>query len=98
MRELRVGRSSRRRYDLDHRHLGDDGELLVDQIAAARRLAGRLNERGGGAPPAPAGENVAPGPPHEAPPPPFDPHRGASPPPALPSAPRSPARAHGHPR
>src|SRR5258705_5536118 len=59
MRELRVGRSSRRRYDLDHRHLGDDGELLVDQIAAARRLAGRLNERGGGAPTAHAGEIVA---------------------------------------
>ena len=59
MRELRVGRSSRRRYDLDHRHLGDEGELLVDQIAAARRLAGRLNERGGGAPTAHAGEIVA---------------------------------------
>jgi glycosidase len=59
MRELRVGRSSRRRYDLDHRHLGDEGELLVDQIAATRRLAGRLNERGGGAPTAHAGEIVA---------------------------------------
>jgi glycosidase len=59
MRELRVGRSSRRRYDLDHRHLGDEGELLVDQIAAARRLAGRLNERGSGPPTAHAGEIVA---------------------------------------
>ena len=59
MRELRVGRSSRRRYDLDHRHLGHDGELLVDEVAAARRLAARLNERGGGAPTAHAGEVVA---------------------------------------
>ena len=59
MRELRVGRSSRKRYDLDHRHLGEDGELHVDQLAAARRLAGRLNERGGGAPTAHAGDIVA---------------------------------------
>jgi glycosidase len=59
MRELRVGRSSRRQYDLDRRHLGDDGELLVDEHPAARRLAARLNERGGGAPTAHAGEIVA---------------------------------------
>jgi glycosidase len=59
MRELRVGRSSRRRYDLDHRHLGEQGELNVDHVAAARRLAGRLNERGGGEPTAHAGEIVA---------------------------------------
>src|SRR5258706_2569505 len=59
MRELRVGRSSRREYDLDRRHLGDDGELLVDEHPAARRLAARLNERGGGAPTAHAGEIVA---------------------------------------
>jgi glycosidase len=59
MRELRVGRSSRRRYDLDQRHLGDKGELQVDKIAAARRLAARLNERGAGPPTAHAGEVVA---------------------------------------
>jgi glycosidase len=59
MRELRVGRSSRRQYDLDRRHLGDDGELLVDEHPAARRLAARLNERRGGAPTAHAGEIVA---------------------------------------
>ncbi len=60
MRELRVGRSSRKRYDLDERHLGSDGQLLVDEVAAARRLAARLNERAaGGAPSAHAGEIVA---------------------------------------
>jgi glycosidase len=60
MRELRVGRSSRERYDLDRRHLGPDGQLLVDEFAAARRLAARLNERAtGGAPSAHAGEIVA---------------------------------------
>ncbi len=60
MRELRVGKSSRKRYDLDGRHLGSDGELLVDEVAAARRLAARLNERAaGGAPSAHAGEIVA---------------------------------------
>ena len=60
MRELRVGRTSRERYELDDRHLGPDGELLVDEFAAARRLAARLNERAaGGAPSAHAGEIVA---------------------------------------
>src|SRR4051812_15370613 len=59
MRELRVGRSSRKRYDLDRRHLGDDGEVLVDEIVAARLLAARLNERGGNARSAHAGEIVA---------------------------------------
>ncbi len=60
MRELRVGRSSRKRYDLDHAHLGPEGELLVDEFAAARRLAARLNERAaGGAPSAHAGEIIA---------------------------------------
>ena len=60
MRQLRVGRSSRERYDLDRRHLGSDGQLLVDEVAAARRLAARLNERAaGGAPSAHAGEIVA---------------------------------------
>jgi glycosidase len=60
MRELRVGKSSRKRYDLDERHLGSDGQLLVDEVAAARRLAARLNERAaGGAPSAHAGEIVA---------------------------------------
>jgi glycosidase len=60
MRELRVGRSSRERYELDRRHLGADGEVLVDEVAAARRLAARLNERAaGGAPAAHAGEIVA---------------------------------------
>ena len=60
MRELRVGRSSRKRYDLDGRHLGADGQLLVDEVAVARRLAARLNERAaGGAPSAHAGEIVA---------------------------------------
>ena len=60
MRELRVGKSSRKRFDLDERHLGSDGQLLVDEVAAARRLAARLNERAaGGAPSAHAGEIVA---------------------------------------
>ena len=60
MRQLRVGRSSRERYDLDLQHLGEDGQLLVDEFAAARRLAARLNERAaGGAPSAHAGEIVA---------------------------------------
>ena len=60
MRELRVGRSSRKRYELDRRHLGPDGELVVEELAAARRLAARLNERAsGGAPSASAGEIVA---------------------------------------
>jgi glycosidase len=60
MRELRVGRSSRKRYDLDEAHLGPEGEVLVDEFAAARRLAARLNERAaGGAPSAHAGEIVA---------------------------------------
>ena len=60
MRELRVGRSSRKRYELDRSHLGPGGEVLVDQVAAARRLAARLNERAaGGAPTAHAGEIVA---------------------------------------
>ena len=60
MRELRVGRSSRKRYDLDEGHLGPDGQVLVDEFAAARRLAARLNERAaGGAPSAHAGEIVA---------------------------------------
>ncbi|HSL32112.1 MAG TPA: alpha-amylase family glycosyl hydrolase, partial [Candidatus Limnocylindrales bacterium] len=60
MRELRVGRSSRRRLDLDRRHLGPDGEVLVDEFAAARRLAARLNDRvSAGAPSASAGEIVA---------------------------------------
>ncbi|HET9520090.1 MAG TPA: alpha-amylase family glycosyl hydrolase [Candidatus Limnocylindrales bacterium] len=60
MRELRVGRSSRDRYGLDARHLGPDGELVVAKLAAARRLAARLNERASaGAPSASAGEIVA---------------------------------------
>jgi glycosidase len=60
MRDLRVGRSSRDRYGLDERHLGPDGELLVEKLAAARRLAARLNERASaGAPSASAGEIVA---------------------------------------
>ncbi|MDP9482133.1 MAG: hypothetical protein M3P84_02795, partial [Chloroflexota bacterium] len=60
MRQLRVGRSSRKRYDLDEAHLGADGELLTEEFAAARRLAARLNERAaGGAPSAHAGEIVA---------------------------------------
>jgi glycosidase len=60
MRQLRVGQSSRKRYDLDRRHLGPDGQLLVEEVAAARRLAARLNERAaGGAPSAHAGEIVA---------------------------------------
>jgi glycosidase len=60
MRELRVGRSSRRRFELDRRHLGPEGELFVDEVAAARRLAARLNERAAaGAPSANAGEIVA---------------------------------------
>jgi glycosidase len=60
MRELRVGRSSRKRYELDEAHLGPEGEVLVDEFAAARRLAARLNERAaGGAPSAHAGEIVA---------------------------------------
>ena len=59
MRELRVGRTSRERYELDRRHLGPAGEIL-DEVAAARRLAARLNERAaGGAPTAHAGEIVA---------------------------------------
>jgi glycosidase len=60
MRELRVGRSSRRRFGLDRRHLGAQGELFVEEVAAARRLAARLNERAAaGAPAANAGEIVA---------------------------------------
>ena len=60
MRELRVGRSSRERYELDHSHLGPEGQLLPDEVTAARRLAARLNERAaGGAPSAHAGEIVA---------------------------------------
>jgi glycosidase len=60
MRQLRVGQTSRKRYDLDHAHLGPDGQLVVEEFAAARRLAARLNERSaGGAPSAHAGEIVA---------------------------------------
>jgi glycosidase len=60
MRELRVGRSSRKEFELDRRHVGPDGEILVDEIAAARRLAARLNERvAGGAQAASAGEILA---------------------------------------
>ena len=59
MRELRVGRTSRRRYELDP-DLGPEGELLVDRAAAARRLAARLNERAAdNATSANAGEIVA---------------------------------------
>src|SRR3954466_320791 len=59
MRELRVGRTSRRDYELGP-ELGPHGELIVDRAAAARRLAGRINEKaGGGAPTANAGEIVA---------------------------------------
>jgi pimeloyl-ACP methyl ester carboxylesterase/glycosidase len=60
MRELRVGRSSRKEFELDRRHVGPEGEILVDEIAAARRLAARLNERvAGGAQAASAGEILA---------------------------------------
>ncbi len=60
MRELRVGRTTRRRFDLDRRHLGPEGELLVEEFATARRLAARLNERiASGVPVASAGEIVA---------------------------------------
>src|SRR5262245_53938605 len=59
MRELRVGRTSRKRYELDP-DLGPDGQLLVERAAAARRLAARLNDqRALGAPTAHAGELVA---------------------------------------
>jgi pimeloyl-ACP methyl ester carboxylesterase/glycosidase len=59
MRELRVGRTSRRQYELDP-DLGPEGELHVERAAAARRLAARLNERAAGnAPSANAGEIVA---------------------------------------
>jgi glycosidase len=59
MRELRVGRTSRRQYELDP-DLGPEGELLVERAAAARRLAARLNERAAdSAPTAHAGEIVA---------------------------------------
>jgi glycosidase len=59
MRELRVGRTSRKRYELDP-DLGPAGELLVERVAAARRLAARLNERAAeGAQSAHAGEIVA---------------------------------------
>jgi glycosidase len=59
MRELRVGRTSRRRYELDP-DLGPTGELIVERAAAARRLAARLNDRAAlGAPTAHAGEIVA---------------------------------------
>ena len=60
MRELRVGRTTRRRLELDRRHLGPNGELRVDEFATARRLAARLNELiAAGAPSASAGEIVA---------------------------------------
>ncbi|MFL5769737.1 MAG: alpha-amylase family glycosyl hydrolase [Chloroflexota bacterium] len=59
MRELRVGRTSRRRYELEP-DLGPQGELIVERAAAARRLAARLNQKAaGGAPTAHAGEIVA---------------------------------------
>src|SRR6187431_814170 len=59
MRELRVVRTSRRRYELDP-DLGPDGEVVVQRPLAARRLATRLNDRAaGGAPTAHAGEIVA---------------------------------------
>jgi glycosidase len=59
MRELRVGRTSRKRYELDP-DLGPEGELHVERAAAARRLATRLNEQAAlGAPTAHAGEIVA---------------------------------------
>src|SRR5690349_17353831 len=59
MRELRVGRTSRKQYELDP-DLGPEGELHVERAAAARRLAARLNERAAGnAPSANAGEIVA---------------------------------------
>jgi glycosidase len=59
MRELRVGLTSRKRYELDQ-DLGPEGELVVDRPTLARRLAARLNERAAlGAPTAHAGEIVA---------------------------------------
>src|SRR6187431_2248933 len=59
MRELRVGRTSRKRFELDP-DLGPAGEVVVERPMAARRLATRLNERAaGGAPTAHAGEIVA---------------------------------------
>ncbi|HET9346741.1 MAG TPA: alpha-amylase family glycosyl hydrolase [Candidatus Limnocylindrales bacterium] len=59
MRELRVGRTSRQRYELDP-DLGPEGEVLVERAAAARRLAARINDRAAlGAPTAHAGEIVA---------------------------------------
>ncbi|HEX5013169.1 MAG TPA: alpha/beta fold hydrolase [Candidatus Limnocylindrales bacterium] len=59
MRELRVGRTSRRRYELDP-DLGPAGEIVVERPVAARRLAARLNDRAaGGAPTAHPGEIVA---------------------------------------
>src|SRR4026208_1791986 len=59
MRELRVGRTSRKRFELDP-DLGPEGELMVERPAAARRLAARLNDRATlGAPTAHAGEIMA---------------------------------------
>src|SRR5262245_51120729 len=59
MRELRVGRTSRRQYELDP-DLGPEGELRIERAAAARRLAARLNERAAdNASSANAGEIVA---------------------------------------
>jgi glycosidase len=59
MRELRVGRTSRKQYELDP-DLGPEGELVVERPASARRLAARLNERAAAnAASANAGEIVA---------------------------------------
>ena len=57
MREFHVRRTARERYAIDPALLGVRGDLVVADIAAIRRLAGRMNDdRAPGAPSVGAGE------------------------------------------
>ena len=58
MKTWRVGRTSRRSLGIGKTEIADDGSLRIDDLAAVRRLAARLNASGE-APSASAGEIVA---------------------------------------
>ncbi|HEY8800306.1 MAG TPA: hypothetical protein VIM20_06865, partial [Candidatus Limnocylindrales bacterium] len=58
MKTWRVGRTPRRSLGIDKTEIADDGSLRIDDLAAVRRLAARLNASGE-APSASAGEIVA---------------------------------------
>jgi len=46
MKTWRVGRTSRRSLGIDKTEIADDGSLRIDDLAAVRRLAARLNASG----------------------------------------------------